>query len=59
MNPLKRIVKSTLNRDPIEEIFWGSPTADTYQKVLTNYRGAAVLDEAGDYCQVSEETGES
>jgi hypothetical protein len=38
LNPLKRIVKSTLNRDPLEEIFWGSPTADTYLKFLNNYR---------------------
>lgn len=37
LNPLKRIVKSTLNRDPIEEVFWGSPTSDTYDKVLHNY----------------------
>lgn len=38
LNPLMRIVKSTLNRDPIEEIFWGKPTAETYSKVLTNFR---------------------
>jgi len=38
LNPLMRIVKSTLNRDPIEEIFWGNPTAETYAKVLANYK---------------------
>jgi hypothetical protein len=38
LNPLKRIVKSTLNRDPLEEVFWGTPTADTYLKVLNQYR---------------------
>lgn len=38
LNPLMRIVKSTLNRDPIEEIFWGNPTAETYTKVLSNYK---------------------
>lgn len=37
LNPLIRIVKSTLNRDPVEEIFWGNPTAETYAKALTNY----------------------
>ena len=41
LNPLKRIVKSTFNRDPLEEIFWGTPTADTYIKVLNNYRTLA------------------
>jgi hypothetical protein len=38
LNPLKRIVKSTLNRGPLEEVFWGTPTADTYLKVLNQYR---------------------